>query len=420
MTKYLFVFGHGYSKKNVYDTGCVYKDGRLTYTEQEMVRKLKPYLKKWADVAGVDVSFYDNNMFADRAIKNYKGYNVTEIHLDAPKGIGGHVIIDDQLEPDAQDKRLAAWIKATFETVGYVGADGINKRDNLYNVNQAQIHGINYRLLELFFLSNDVDRNYYLNNLDAVAKGLIEATIGRKVDGKVAETKPTVSKPVAAEPIKKPAEDAKLVIDGLWGSLTTRELQEYFKTPVDGIISGQVRNAITEKMTGVVYGKGGSLVIKALQKLVGAKEDGYLGVETLKKLQTFLGTPVDGELWNPSAAVKELQKQLIAGKLVSKVKPKAAAKPVVKGKLTVDGRLGKATISELQRYFNTPVDGEIWRPSAVVKAMQKVLGVKVDGLWGKETTKALQKRYGTPVDGVISNPSTVIKALQTALNNGKF
>ena len=41
MPSYLVSFGHGYSKSGAYDTGCVSGD----FTEQEMVRKLKPYIK---------------------------------------------------------------------------------------------------------------------------------------------------------------------------------------------------------------------------------------------------------------------------------------------------------------------------------------------------------------------------------------
>lgn len=419
MAKYLFTFGHGYSKTGKYDTGCVYVVNGITYTEQEMVRKLKPYIKKWFDKAGAVVEFYDNDMFADRAIKNYKGYNVTELHLDAPKGNGGHVIIDDDLNPDDQDKRVAKWIKETFETVTYVGADGINKRDNLYNVNQAEKAGINYRLLELFFLSNDVDRNYYLNNLDAVAKGLVEATIGKTMGGAVKPTEPIIPKPVVAP--AKPAVKKELVIDGYWGSLTTAKLQEILKTPVDGMLSGQVKNSVTENIQGVIYGSGGSLAVKALQKLIGVKVDGYLGEATIKALQTFLGTTVDGKLSSPSAMVKELQRQLIAGKLVSKVKApakSAVSNPVIQVK--VDGYLGEETIKSLQRHFKTVVDGIISSPSEVVKAIQKAIGVKVDGYWGTETIKGLQRHFKTPVDGVISSESPMIKAMQTALNKGKF
>lgn len=91
-----------------------------------------------------------------------------------------------------------------------------------------------------------------------------------------------------------------------------------------------------------------------------------------------------------------------------------------KANLRVDGYLGPATISALQRYFGTIVDGKISRPSLVIKAMQKWLGTPQDGVISTPSlmVKALQKRFGTPVDGIISKPSLVIKELQRRLNKG--
>lgn len=87
-----------------------------------------------------------------------------------------------------------------------------------------------------------------------------------------------------------------------------------------------------------------------------------------------------------------------------------------KPQLVVDGYMGPLTIMALQQYFNTTVDGVISRPSRVIKALQKLLGVKQDGYLGPVTIRAMQKRFSTPQDGVISKPSLVIKALQRRLN----
>jgi len=106
--------------------------------------------------------------------------------------------------------------------------------------------------------------------------------------------------------------------------------------------------------------------------------------------------------------------------------PKPAPKPEPtpvnppKENLVVDGYFGPKTISALQRYFGTPVDGYISKPSLVIKALQKWLGVTQDGYFGPITISALQKRLGTPVDGVISKPSLVIKELQRRLNKGNL
>ncbi|WP_077619755.1 N-acetylmuramoyl-L-alanine amidase [Bacillus sinesaloumensis] len=89
-----------------------------------------------------------------------------------------------------------------------------------------------------------------------------------------------------------------------------------------------------------------------------------------------------------------------------------------KENLVIDGFLGSKTISALQRYFGTPVDGAISKPSLVIIALQKWLGVTQDGFLGPITITALQKRLGTPVDGYISKPSLLIKELQKRLNRG--
>lgn len=91
-----------------------------------------------------------------------------------------------------------------------------------------------------------------------------------------------------------------------------------------------------------------------------------------------------------------------------------------KANLKVDGWLGYNTIKELQEYFGTVVDGKLSKPSLVIKSLQKLLGVTADGLMGPNTIKALQKRFGTPQDGKLSEPSMVIKELQRRLNKGKL
>lgn len=88
--------------------------------------------------------------------------------------------------------------------------------------------------------------------------------------------------------------------------------------------------------------------------------------------------------------------------------------------LKVDGYMGPATIRALQKYFGTPQDGIISKPSMMVKKLQRLLGVQTDGYMGTITIRALQRRMGTPVDGVISEPSMMVKELQRRLNLNKI
>lgn len=122
-------------------------------------------------------------------------------------------------------------------------------------------------------------------------------------------------------PVEPPVSDSKLDEDGKWGVDTTKALQSYFGTPVDGEIWGQNKRGLDSINDGGIQwrvwkiGNGGSAVIRALQKLVGANPDGLFGSETLTKCQRYFGTFVDGKLSNPSAMVKEMQRRLNRGKL---------------------------------------------------------------------------------------------------------
>lgn len=127
------------------------------------------------------------------------------------------------------------------------------------------------------------------------------------------------SVPVAPE---TPSNSSKIAEDGLWGTATTRKLQEALGTTVDGIISGQSASDLAKVNGGGLQsstwrtGAGGSQVIRAMQKKIGVKKiDGYFGTDTAKTLQRYMGTKEDGVISKPSQAVKELQKRLNAGNL---------------------------------------------------------------------------------------------------------
>ncbi|WP_117161353.1 M23 family metallopeptidase [Paraliobacillus sp. X-1268] len=119
------------------------------------------------------------------------------------------------------------------------------------------------------------------------------------------------------EPSTASNSSSDLKIDGRWGKKTTKALQSELGTVEDSEISDQFKNDVTVMIGGVEFGNGkkGSLVVKALQKLIGAKQDGLLGPNTVGKLQKYLGTTYDKVISDPSAMVKELQRRLNAGNL---------------------------------------------------------------------------------------------------------
>jgi hypothetical protein len=129
-------------------------------------------------------------------------------------------------------------------------------------------------------------------------------------------------KPPTAPLDPKPAPGRPhLVPDGRWGRATTMALQNELGTTMDGEVSSQ-RLAYRDDNPGLTTGwewvrePRGSRVITALQahiRMPKREHDGILGPDTIRSLQRYLKMPViDGEIWNPSAVVRELQQRLNA------------------------------------------------------------------------------------------------------------
>lgn len=105
----------------------------------------------------------------------------------------------------------------------------------------------------------------------------------------------TVPTPQPSKPTPPPQKKDKVTVDGRWGINTTKETQRFLKTIVDGVVSRQpssnrkyLKNAFTDSWQFTSNYKGGSAMIKALQRLIGAKVDGFFGKESVKALQRFL------------------------------------------------------------------------------------------------------------------------------------
>lgn len=108
-------------------------------------------------------------------------------------------------------------------------------------------------------------------------------------------------------------EPDKLAVDGQLGTYSVMAMQRWLGTVVDGIVSGQKKGCkkyLQACINGVwQFNNGkGSLMIKALQKKVGAASDGYAGPDTVKALQRFLNVEADGYLGAVTA--KALQNYL--------------------------------------------------------------------------------------------------------------
>lgn len=131
--------------------------------------------------------------------------------------------------------------------------------------------------------------------------------------------------------------------------------------------------------------------------------DGYFGPGTekdTKALQARFGVKPDGVVGPATWPLR------------NKVKQKAKRTPILK----VDGKLGPATVRELQRVLKVTVDGKLG--PATAKALQRNLKVRADGKIGPATVKALQRRLNVTADGKLG-PNTVT-ALQKRLNERKL
>lgn len=185
MTEHLIVYGHGAG-----DPGA----GGNGYQEATFTRKvLGPHLEKYAkQLKKNTVKFYDKS--ADMYQQSQKGggaykvstktASVTELHLDAASSsaTGGHVIISSKFNPDKYDLAIAAVVK---KYVGWWGSvkntKGIDKRNDLLNLNVFSDRGISYRLVELGFITNKTDVSKLVKNIDVIAKEMIEAITGEAI-----------------------------------------------------------------------------------------------------------------------------------------------------------------------------------------------------------------------------------------------
>lgn len=105
----------------------------------------------------------------------------------------------------------------------------------------------------------------------------------------------------------------KLAVDGYWGTGTTTRLQQIFGTPVDGIVSHQYAGwrlnnpGISGSFQWEDNPQDGSALIRAIQRKVEVTVDGFIGPDTIRGMQRWMGTEVDGFFSGPSACIKALQ-----------------------------------------------------------------------------------------------------------------
>lgn len=165
MTKLFVIAGHGAGDPGSCANG---------YTEAERVRALAQRIK---DFGGDSVSLgdFDRNYYRDGGVSDLglgREWMTLELHLDSTAGArGGHVEIWHKYEPDSFDVALGDFIAGFFPG----RADKIRKRPDLSNLRRAATAGVNYRLLEVCFITSADDINKFNERLDDVATGILSA-----------------------------------------------------------------------------------------------------------------------------------------------------------------------------------------------------------------------------------------------------
>lgn len=145
-------------------------------TEAALVRKLAVRVKELGDpievsIGDMSVNWYDTNGIGKGQCP--KGAMVLELHMDsaAPSARGGHVIIKKGFNPDEFDEALSSFIGSFLPG----RSSTIVGRSDLANPNRAASAGVNYRLLECGFITNDGDRAKFINQMDDLARGILQA-----------------------------------------------------------------------------------------------------------------------------------------------------------------------------------------------------------------------------------------------------
>lgn len=305
--KILLISGHGAG-----DSGAVGHG----FKEADLTRKATSLLEKYLDTYNVSVTRYPVARDAYQDNRNgslqysFKAFNlVVEVHFNSYNGeaSGSEVLY----KADSMAK-LAASISSAISSCGFYNR-GAKRRTDLMNMNTCYRLGIPYVLIETCFIDNTADMAFYHRDIEKIWSKVAGAIASYYDLGKSSQSAPSPKpKPQQAE---QPS-SAKIAIDGSWGQATTRLAQKVLGTTVDGIVSNQpmvnkryLPNCSSYSWQFKTSGyRGGSSMVRALQRKIGADVDGYFGPNSVRKFQKFLGVAVDASCG--PATVKAWQKWL--------------------------------------------------------------------------------------------------------------
>ena len=224
MGKHLIVAGHGGIDGGAYGNGTNERDFTRTYFVDQIAEAINA-------ISGESAVVYDKRRNAYSDTYNGGGVywqkkqgftTVTELHLDAfnnPSASGGHVIVYKGFAPDAIDLGIRDVIrKYVGVRYSHKGHTGISGRNNLLQINVAAEIGVNYRLVELGFITNATDFRNLKNNHKAISKEIAAAITGKQA-GKNQTDKEVSDKDAGTTPNGKTVDQlANEVIAGKYGT----------------------------------------------------------------------------------------------------------------------------------------------------------------------------------------------------------
>ena len=297
--KILLISGHGAGDSGA--VGCNREEATLTRQATSILE---------GKFGGYDVSVkryptsrnaYEDNKKGSLAAHLADYDLVIEVHFNSYNKTAHGVEV---LYKPSAERLLAAKVADAIASFGFTDR-GAKVRTDLMNMNTAARLGVPYILIETCFIDNRADMNLYESNIYEIWGAVASAVCEYYGIEKLASAGEPVQTDKNTKPSKKPATEAKndaLAVDGSWGQATTRIAQKVLGTTVDGIVSNQPMTNKQYLPRCSTYSwefkssgyRGGSELVRAIQRLVGAKVDGYFGKNTVKALQKYLGVTVDG------------------------------------------------------------------------------------------------------------------------------
>lgn len=208
---------------------------------------------------------------------------------------------------DSKTKDIAQSIcNAIAAAFGYHNR-GVKYSTGLYVLRNTKSKAI---LIECCFVDDKDDAKVW--DAEKCAAAIYKGITGKSASSSNG-TSSNSSKPSASKPAATTSASDQLKVDGYWGTKTTKRLQQIFGTTADGVVSNQF-SCYKAQNPGLDSGwewesnpSGYSPLIKAIQKKVGATQDGHIGPKTVKAIQKWLGCTQDGCFSGPSPCIKKLQ-----------------------------------------------------------------------------------------------------------------